>query len=60
MFHTASSGINIVQHHPQATTKQAKQQGYITLRIESWVEEEYPGFTEFLAQALNSEEVGEP
>jgi len=38
-FHLTSDRGAVVEHHPQAKTEFAKEQGYIILRFEAWVGE---------------------
>lgn len=52
-FHASKDKKAIVQHHPQAESEFAKEQGYVVLRLEDWVVEASPNFADWLAQQMN-------
>lgn len=54
-FHLTSTKDAVVEHHPQATSKFAKEQGTIVLRFEGWVG---PEARQAVVDAMNAAKIG--
>lgn len=54
-FHLSSDRACVVEHHPQAETKFAKEQGTVVLRFEAWVAD---AAKQAIVDAMNAAKIG--